>query len=132
NRCSPHIQGVLAICVIDNLSGINTPRKIGPMLKLADIVLITKGDIVSQAEREVFMFNVRQVNPGARILFVNGITGQGAFMLSKHVINAEDVTTLRNRRLRFSMPSSVCAYCTGETRVGEAYQMGMMKKMEFR
>lgn len=132
NRCSPHIQGILAICVIDNLSGVNTPRKIGPMLKLADIVLITKGDIVSQAEREVFMFNVQQVNPGARILFVNGITGQGAFLLSKHVINAADVTTLKNRRLRFSMPSSVCAYCTGETRVGEAYQMGMLKKMEFR
>ena len=132
NRCSPHIQGVLAICVIDNLSGVNTPRKIGPMLKLADIVLITKGDIVSQAEREVFMFNVRQVNPGARILFVNGITGQGAFMLSKHAMNAADITTLRSRRLRFSMPASVCAYCTGEMRIGETYQMGMLKKMEFR
>jgi len=132
NRCSPHIQGVLAICVIDNLSGVNTPRKIGPMLKLADIVLITKGDIVSQAEREVFMFNVRQVNSGARILFVNGITGQGAFMLSKHVMNAADITTLRSRRLRFSMPASVCAYCTGEMRIGETYQMGMLKKMEFR
>ncbi len=132
NRCSPHIQGVLAICVIDNLAGINTPRKIGPMLKLADVVLITKGDIVSQAEREVFMFNVRQVNPGARILFVNGITGQGAFMLSKQISKAADITTLRNRRLRFSMPASVCAYCTGETRVGESYQMGMLKKMEFR
>lgn len=132
NRCSPHIQGVLAICVIDNLAGINTPRKIGPMLKLADVVLITKGDIVSQAEREVFMFNVRQVNPGARILFVNGITGQGAFMLSKQISKATDITTLRNRRLRFSMPASVCAYCTGETRVGESYQMGMLKKMEFR
>jgi Ni2+-binding GTPase involved in maturation of urease and hydrogenase len=132
NRCSPHIQGVLAICVIDNLSGVNTPRKIGPMLKLADIVLITKGDIVSQAEREVFMFNVRQVNPGARILFVNGITGQGAFMLSKHAMNAADITTLRSRRLRFSMPASVCAYCTGEMRIGETYQMGMLKKMDFR
>ena len=132
NRCSPHIQGVLAICVIDNLAGINTPRKIGPMLMLADVVLITKGDIVSQAEREVFMFNVRQVNPGARILFVNGITGQGAFMLSKQINKAADITTLRNRRLRFSMPASVCAYCTGETRVGESYQMGMLKKMEFR
>lgn len=132
NRCSPHIQGVLAICVIDNLSGINTPRKIGPMLKLADIVLITKGDIVSQAEREVFMFNVRQVNPSASILFINGITGQGAFMLSKHVKNAAEITTVRNRRLRFSMPASVCAYCTGETRIGETYQMGMLKKMEFR
>lgn len=39
NRCSPYIKGVLSICVIDNLSGINTPRKIGPMLKFADIVM---------------------------------------------------------------------------------------------
>lgn len=132
NRCSPHIQGILAICVIDNLSGVNTPRKIGPMLKLADIVVITKGDIVSQAEREVFMGSVRQVNPRASILFVNGITGQGAFLLSKHVMNAAAITSVRNRRLRFSMPASVCAYCTGETRIGESYQMGMLKKMEFK
>lgn len=132
NRCSPHIQGVLALCVIDNLSGVNTPRKIGPMLKLADIVLITKGDIVSQAEREVFMFNVRQVNPNAKILFVNGITGQGTFMLSKYVMNAMEISSLQNRRLRFPMPASVCAYCTGETRIGESYQMGMLKKIEFR
>ncbi len=48
NRCSPHIREILAVCVIDNLSGINTPQKIGPMLKAADIVIITKGDIVSQ------------------------------------------------------------------------------------
>ncbi len=27
NRCSPHIQEITAVCVIDNLSGINTPRK---------------------------------------------------------------------------------------------------------
>jgi len=54
NRCSPYLAGVKGICVIDNLSGINTPKKIGPMLKTADIVVITKGDIVSQAEREVF------------------------------------------------------------------------------
>jgi Ni2+-binding GTPase involved in maturation of urease and hydrogenase len=47
NRCSPYINGIPSICVIDNLSGINTPRKIGPMLKLADVVVITKGDIVS-------------------------------------------------------------------------------------
>ncbi len=27
NRCSPHIKEILAVCVIDNLSGINTPKK---------------------------------------------------------------------------------------------------------
>lgn len=132
NRCSPHVRGILAVCVIDSLAGIETPRKIGPMLKLADVAVITKGDIVSQAEREVFRFNVRQVNAKAAVLQVNGITGQGAFMLGKHVAAAPETATLRENRLRFTTPSSVCSYCTGETRIGESYQMGMMKKMDFR
>ena len=62
NRCSPHIKGIKAVCIIDNLMGVNTPKKVGPMLKMADIVAITKGDVVSQAEREVFAFKVRQAN----------------------------------------------------------------------
>ena len=132
NRCSPHISGIPAVYIIDNLSGIQTPRKIGPMLKFADVVVITKGDIVSQAEREVFRFNVRQTNSRAVIMFVNGITGQGAFLLSKHVMETKDITTLLNRHLRFTTPSSVCSYCTGETKIGQSYQMGMMKKIEFR
>lgn len=131
NRCSPHINGVPAVCVIDNLSGVQTPRKIGPMLKLADVIVITKSDIVSQAEREVFKFNVRQANNRASILFVNGITGQGAFMLCKFIDDAADITTLQNRRLRFTTPASVCSYCTGETRIGKKHQMGMMKKIDF-
>lgn len=132
NRCSPHIRGILALCVLDNLAGIQTPRKIGPMLKLADLAVITKGDIVSQAEREVFRYNVRQVNSKAAILHVNGITGQGAFMLAKHIEAAAETFTLRDMRLRFTTPASVCSYCTGETRIGESYQMGMLKKIEFR
>ena len=65
NRCSPYIKEIKAVCVIDNLSGINTPKKNGPVLKSADIVVITKGDIVSQAEREVFTMKVQSVNPKA-------------------------------------------------------------------
>ena len=131
NRCCPHIKEIPAVCVIDNLSGINTPRKIGPMLKFADYVVITKGDIVSQAEREVFKFNVRQVNTRARIIFVNGITGQGSFMLARHLKDAPDITTLSDMRLRFTTPASVCSYCTGETRIGDEFQNCMMKKMQF-
>lgn len=131
NRCSPYINGIFSVCVIDNLAGVNTPRKIGPMLKFADVVVVTKGDIVSQAEREVFAFNVKQVNTAAKVLHVNGITGQGAFLLSKYLKQARDILTLRDLKLRFTTPAAVCSYCTGETRVGEPYQMGMMKKMEF-
>ena len=38
NRCAPHLKDCLAVCVIDNLSGVNTPHKIGPMLRFADVV----------------------------------------------------------------------------------------------
>lgn len=131
NRCSPYINGIPAVCVIDNLSGVNTPRKIGPMLKYADVIVVTKGDIVSQAEREVFAFNIREVNASAQILFVNGITGQGSFMLARYLSEAMDIETLKDRKLRFTMPAAICSYCTGETRIGDNYQMGMLKKMEF-
>lgn len=125
----PHIRNVLAICVIDNLMGINTPKKVGPMLKLADIVIITKGDIVSQAEREVFAFKVRQVNPKARILNVNGITGQGAYELSTLLHEAPDTPELTGGTLRFTMPAALCSYCLGETKIGDDFQLGNVKKM---
>ena len=130
NRCSPYIKGVKAVCVIDNLSGINTPKKIGPMLKSADIVVITKGDIVSQAEREVFASRVNTVNPGAVIMHINGLTGQGSYELSTLLYDEDDrIETLKGRELRFPMPSALCSYCLGETRIGEEFQVGNVRKM---
>jgi Ni2+-binding GTPase involved in maturation of urease and hydrogenase len=132
NRCSPHIKDVMAICVIDNLSGVNTPKKIGPMLKLADIVVITKGDIVSQAEREVFAYRVRQVNPGAMIIHINGVTGQGSFYLAKQVEKTSSVDTLQGATLRFTMPGALCSYCLGERKIGDDRQIGVSKLVNFR
>lgn len=131
NRCSPYIRTVPAVCVIDNLSGLNTPRKLGPMLRFADAVVVTKGDVVSQAEREVFAFNIRQMNTTAKIINVNGITGQGAFMLSKLAKEAPEFSDLTGLQLRFTTPSSVCSYCTGEKTIGLDHQLGMTKKVEF-
>lgn len=131
NRCSPYIKEIQAICVIDNLSGINTPKKIGPMLKSADIVVITKGDIVSQAEREVFASKVRSVNPKAITMHINGLTGQGAYELSTLLYDEkEHVESVKGMELRFSMPSALCSYCLGERRIGEDYQMGNVRKMD--
>ncbi|MFG1391622.1 GTP-binding protein [Xanthobacter agilis] len=131
NRCAPHIKGALAICVVDTLSGIHTPRKIGPMLKLADVVVITKGDIVSQAEREVFAFNVRKANRRAVVVAFNGITGQGAGELAFHMAQAAGFETLEGQHLRYPMPSAVCPYCVGETTIGEDHQRGNVRKMAF-
>lgn len=131
NRCSPYLKEIKGVCVIDNLSGINTPKKIGPMLKAADIVVITKGDIVSQAEREVFASRVSSVNPKAVVLHVNGLTGQGAFELGTLLYDEnQQVDTVQGMQLRFPMPSALCSYCLGETRIGEAFQLGNVKKMK--
>ena len=131
NRCSPYIKEIKGICVIDNLSGINTPKKIGPMLRSADIVVITKGDIVSQAEREVFASRVNSVNPRATIMNINGLTGQGAYELSTLLFDEkESIETVQGMELRFPMPAAMCSYCLGETKIGEAYQMGNVRKME--
>ncbi len=132
NRCSPYLVDVKGVCVIDNLSGINTPKKIGPMLKSAGIVVITKGDIVSQAEREVFASRVSAVNPKAMVLHVNGLSGQGAYELSTLLRNdAQNLKSVQGMKLRFPMPSAMCSYCLGETRIGESYQLGNTKKMSW-
>ncbi len=130
NRCSPYIKDIKAVCVIDNLSGINTPKKIGPMLRMADIIVITKGDIVSQAEREVFAARVHAVNPTAIVMHINGLTGQGTYELSTLLHDeTRQLDGLKGKKLRFSMPSALCSYCLGETRIGESYQMGNVRKI---
>lgn len=110
--------------------GLNTPKKIGPMLKLADAVVITKGDIVSQAEREVFAYRVQSVAPRAKIIQINGRTGQGSHALARMFLEAAELQdSSETLLLRFPMPAALCSYCLGETRVGPEYQIGQFRKL---
>src|SRR3712207_9230632 len=93
------------------------------MLKAADIVVITKGDIVSQAEREVFASRVNSVNPTSVTMHINGLTGQGTYELSTLLMDEDkQIDTVKGMKLRFPMPSALCSYCLGrseERRVGK-------------
>lgn len=131
HRCAPAVYDCLSICVLDNLIGIDTPQKVGPMLSTADIVVITKGDIVSQAEREVFRYKVEMVNPQARILDVNGLTGRGSLTLKNEILNCKMLEGISGKELKYPMPAAICSYCAGETIVGKTYQMGNVKKVDF-
>ena len=132
HRCAPGIKGCLSICVVDSLSGIDTPKKVGPILTTADVAVVTKGDIVSQAEREVFRKRIEGVNPTADVLEINGLTGQGALRLKKILLASPPITEVTGRMLRYPMPSAVCSYCNGETVIGSSYQMGNVKKINCR
>ncbi|MGN1023196.1 MAG: GTP-binding protein [Lachnospiraceae bacterium] len=131
NRCSPYLTGATAVCVVDQLGGIHAPQKIGPMLRLADLILVTKADVVSQAERDVFRRQIGLVNPTADVLQVNGLTGQGAGAALDWLLANSKETVFERAQLRFPMPMALCSYCLGETRIGEAYQIGNVKKMNF-
>ncbi|MBN1906996.1 MAG: hypothetical protein JW927_18095 [Deltaproteobacteria bacterium] len=131
HRCAPAVNGCLTICVIDYLVGIDTPKKIGPMLSTADIVAITKGDIVSQAEREVFRHQVTMLNPDARVIDINGLNGRGSLRLRNEILNHSPLEKISGTALRYPMPAAICSYCAGETIVGSPYQMGNVKKIDF-
>lgn len=131
NRCAPHLRGAMALCVIDNLMGIDAPEKIGPMLRLADVVIVTKGDLVSQAEREVYRYRIGQMNKRAIIRHVNGLTGQGCRDIAAIMAVAPDIATVTDMKLRFAMPAAVCSYCLSEMRIGGRYQKGNVKKAQF-
>ena len=101
------------------------------MLKAADIVVITKGDIVSQAEREVFASKVNSVNPKAMTMHINGLTGQGAYELSTLLYDEDSsINSVQGMELRYPMPSAMCSYCLGETRIGSDFQMGNVRKID--
>ena len=132
HRCAPGLDKGLSVCVIDCLSSIKVPQKIGPVATTADLIIITKGDSISQAEREVFRIKVRQLNPKAVIVESNGITGGGSEQIGKLFMESPFDEKIEGARLRHSMPTAICSYCMGETRVGNRFQQGVVHKMDFK
>jgi len=90
-RCSPYIENSLGIVVLEATSGMNLPRKIGPMLTLADIAVITKIDLISQAEREVFRYRVLEAAKDISIVESNALYGIGIDPIVKKIEKTNDV-----------------------------------------
>lgn len=121
NRCSPHLKDMLAVTILDMLSGIHAPGKVGPLLKSADVVVLTRGDMISQAEREVFRSRVSRINRKAKIIEINGLTGQNSNLLAQIFEHAHDYESSIPLQLKFPMPGAVCSFCLGEKRAGETF-----------
>ena len=116
-RCSPYIKEGLGINVLDVISG--NPDRYGPILTQADIVAISKGDLISQAEREIFRTNVLRVNSQAKLVEVNGLTGEGVIDIVEFIKASPGIKT-EKLTLKHSMPSAICGYCYGNKIIDEA------------
>ncbi|MBC7100848.1 MAG: hypothetical protein H5T40_04385 [Methanobacteriales archaeon] len=129
HRCAPYTKNCLGVCVIDATSGPNTPLKVGPFLSTADIVVVTKGDMISQAEREIFRERILEVNPNAKIIEANGLSGQGCLELAEEMVKSPEVS-LESEKLRHSAPLAVCTLCVGETRVNKKHHRGILRRID--
>lgn len=134
-RCSPYADGGLGIIVLEATSGMNLPLKVGPMLSLADIAVVTKIDRVSQAEREVFRARIQDVAPMVKIREVNALHGIGIDPLIAHVKNSKDVAfdELDHPELlylRGNPPVGTCTICVGKKEIGWQSHFGVVRSLE--
>lgn len=131
HRCSPATESMLAGCVVDCTASCKAPARLGPMLAQADFVVLSKIDMVSQAEREIMCCKINELCPEAELFAVDALAGYGIDRLCDFIAAQKPTERFEEDKLRHTMPSGVCSYCIGERRVGSRYQQGVVGKMAF-
>ncbi len=134
-RCSPYVDGGLGVVVLEATSGINLPLKVGPMLSLADVAVVTKIDRVSQAEREVFRARIQEVAPAVRIREVDALRGIGIDPLFEQTLAHAEVPQdeggrFRGPLLRGNPPVGTCTICVGKKEIGWQSHFGVVRSLE--
>ncbi len=127
-RCSPYIENSLGVVVLEATSGMNLPRKIGPMLTLADIAVITKIDLISQAEREVFRYRVLEAAKDISIVESNALYGIGIDPIVKKIEKSNEIEI--PMFLRGNPPVGTCTICVGKKEIGAKNHFGVLRTMD--
>jgi len=126
-RCSPYIENSLGIVVLEATSGMNLPRKIGPMLSLADIAVVTKIDLVSQAEREVFRANINEAAGSVVVIESDALHGINIDHVVARIEASRDVQ--EPLLLRGNPPVGTCTICVGKKEVGWKRHFGVVRPL---
>ncbi len=126
-RCAPYIENSLGIVVLEATSGMNLPRKIGAMLSLADLAVVTKIDLVSQAEREVFRANIMESSKVA-IIETDALHGINIDNIVRRMENSEELK--RPFVLRGNPPMGVCTICVGKKELGWDKHFGVVRSLD--
>ncbi len=128
-RCSPYITESLGIAVLEATSGMNLPKKIGPLLTLSDLAVITKIDLVSQAEREVFRFQINQTAKSVSVIEANALYGIGIDKIIKKILSLKDLSD-KSKVLRGNTPVGTCTLCIGRKQIGTENHYGVLRTLD--
>ncbi|ABZ83165.1 cobalamin biosynthesis protein [Heliobacterium undosum] len=128
-RCSPYLNQGLGVIVLSSISGIHAPEKMGAMVALADIAVVTKIDLVSQAEREVFIQKIKEVHPHIVLMETNALQGTSLNRLYQLIAKSEEIDK-HNLVLKGSPPIGTCTICIGKKEIGWKHHFGVIKKLD--
>ena len=129
-RCTPYFTESLGICVMSAISGTHAPLKMAPMIALSDMCIVTKTDLISQAEKEVFRESIRRVSSDMDIIETNAIQGTGMKYLFRVMDSAPTISSTEGLELRGVPPLGVCTVCIGKKSVGWQNHFGVIRRLE--
>ena len=129
-RCTPYFTESLGICVMSAISGTHAPLKMAPMIALSDMCIVTKTDLISQAEKEVFRESIRRVSSDMDIIETNAIQGTGMKYLFRVMDSAPSIQSTEGLELRGVPSLGVCTVCIGKKSVGWQNHFGVIRRLE--
>jgi Ni2+-binding GTPase involved in maturation of urease and hydrogenase len=129
-RCTPYTTQSYGIAVLPAVSGSNSPLKMAPLIALADSAVVTKTDLVSQAEKEVFRECIRSVIPAIDIIETNAVQGTGLRYLLQAIAKHPGITDVEAITLRGTPPLGVCTICIGKKEIGWQHHFGVIRPLE--
>ncbi|MDD5024570.1 MAG: GTP-binding protein [Methanoregula sp.] len=129
-RCTPYTTQAYGIAVLPAVSGSNSPLKMAPLIALADSAVVTKTDLVSQAEKEVFRECIRSVIPTIDIVETNAVQGTGLRYLLKAIAQYPDISDADTISLRGTPPLGVCTICIGKKDIGWQHHFGVVRPLD--
>lgn len=128
-RCSPYLNQGIGIVVLSSIAGIHAPEKMGSMVSLADVAVVTKIDLVSQAEREVLIQKIKEVHPGIILLETNALQGTSLNRLYELIKKSPPIEK-ESLMLKGNPPLGTCTICVGKKEIGWKYHFGIVKKLD--
>jgi Ni2+-binding GTPase involved in maturation of urease and hydrogenase len=125
--CSPYIENSLGVAVLEVTSGMNLPRKVGPLLSRADMAVVTKIDLVSQAEREVFRANIQEASK-LEIVGTDALHGINIDRIVTRIQASPEMS--KPLLLRGNPPVGTCTVCVGRKEIGWEQHFGVVRPLQ--
>jgi Ni2+-binding GTPase involved in maturation of urease and hydrogenase len=128
-RCAPYLNHGLGIVVLSSISGIHAPEKMGAIVSLADVAVVTKIDLISQAEREVFIQKIKDLHPHITLMETNALQGTLLKRLYDLIRQSPEIVN-DDLVLKGNPPLGTCTICVGKKEIGWQHHFGVVKKLD--